>query len=52
MPFGVDFIPKLFNFIPLDGNFIMMMMMIIIIIIMKFILRLVSHPEQIYSHPN
>ena len=43
---GCDFIPKLFNFIPLARFFHTLGMTI------SYLLQSVSHPEQIYSYPN
>ena len=46
IPLGCDFIPKLFDFIPLDRFFHTLGIAI------SYLLQLVSHPEQIYSYPN
>ena len=43
---GCDFIPKLFNFIPLARFFHTLGITI------SYLLQSVSHPEQIYSYPN
>ena len=43
---GCDFIPKLFNFIPLARFFHTLGITI------SYLLKSVSHPEQIYSYPN
>ncbi len=43
---GCEFIPKLFNFIPLARFFHTLGMTI------SYLLQSVSHPEQIYSYPN
>ena len=43
---GCDFIPKIFNFIPLDRFFHTLGIAI------SYLLQSISHPEQIYSYPN